>query len=278
MSAIEAMKKRSSVRTYDERTIENEVYDKIEAYLNEPGNLAGPFGHSTKFLLLKQKGGEETLKVGTYGIIKGAGAYLTAIAENANDAIVDCGYAMEKFILFATGLGLGTCWLGGTYDKSSLLHKISVPEGSIIPAVTPLGYGKGKRRVFESMMRSFVSAADRKPWKELFLGGDFSAPLAENGAGELNTALEMVRIGPSASNKQPWRLVTDGRTCHFYLAHTPGYVGNTLGYDMQRLDIGIAMCHFDLVCREAGMTGEWTREDPKLTDKKEPVYIASYKL
>lgn len=279
MPGTDVMKKRCSIRTYDGRPIEKEAYDKILAFIGDPDNLTGPFGHKTEYMLLDQKeGAGSAAKIGTYGIIKGAASYLVSITGKENDAIVDCGYAMEKLILFATELGLGTCWMGGTYDKASLLHKADIPKDRIIPAITPLGYSKGKRRTFESLMRGFVSAANRKPWKELFYSADFNRPIEENGAGEMNTPLAMVRIGPSASNKQPWRLVLSGRTCHFYLAHTPGYIGNALGYDMQRLDIGIAMCHFELAMGEVGKKGEWVKDDPKLTDKKEPEYIISYRF
>ena len=32
--------------------------------------------------------------------------------------------------------------------------------------------------------------------------------------------------------------------------------------DLQRLDMGIAMCHFELAADEAGFDGEWVVDDP----------------
>ncbi|MDZ7838929.1 MAG: nitroreductase family protein [Actinomycetota bacterium] len=58
--------------------------------------------------------------LGTYGIIKGA-KYFIGGTINKNDkrnyCLVDFGYVFEKIILFITDLGLGTCWLGGTFNK-----------------------------------------------------------------------------------------------------------------------------------------------------------------
>jgi hypothetical protein len=79
----------------------------------------------------------------------------------------------------------------------------------------------------------------------------------------------MVRLGPSASNHQPWRVVKEGKNWHFYLKRTPGYNERLLvklsgTADLQRIDMGIAMCHFDLTARELGLTGQWVEEEPDI--------------
>jgi len=78
-----------------------------------------------------------------------------------------------------------------------------------------------------------------------------------------------VRLAPSASNRQPWRVVQDGSAYHFYLQRTPGYGRGfpftLLGLaDLQRVDIGIAMCHFALTASELGLAGAWTVRQPSL--------------
>ena len=72
----------------------------------------------------------------------------------------------------------------------------------------------------------------------------------------------MVRLGPSPSNKQPWHIVRSGSDWHFYLRRTPGYrdgrINKVLNIsDLQRLDIGISMCHFELSAHELGLAGRW---------------------
>jgi nitroreductase len=81
-------------------------------------------------------------------------------------------------------------------------------------------------------------------------------------------ALEMVRLAPSASNKQPWRMVREKNTdvFHLFLQRTKGYHENNSKWfglmDMQRVDMGIAMSHFELACREEGVEGGWTELKP----------------
>ncbi|MBE0687725.1 MAG: nitroreductase, partial [Anaerolineaceae bacterium] len=77
------------------------------------------------------------------------------------------------------------------------------------------------------------------------------------------------RLGPSASNKQPWRIVQANGAFHFFIQRTKGYrnVMTRLVQidDMQRLDIGIAMCHFELTAQELGLQGKWGIVDHGLT-------------
>ena len=92
-----------------------------------------------------------------------------------------------------------------------------------------------------------------------------------------------MRTAPSATNKQPWRIVRIGRPdggpvgghggghdWHFHLVRTKGYgKGSTVFTvlriaDLQRVDLGIAMCHFELVARESGLDGSWVVDDPGL--------------
>ena len=105
-------------------------------------------------------------------------------------------------------------------------------------------------------------------WDGLFFDGPSAAPLGEDAAGPYAVPLEMVRLAPSASNKQPWRIVRIGRDWHFFLERTPGYWGRSKRLakiaDLQRVDIGIAMCHFALAAQEVGLQGEWVVADPDL--------------
>jgi nitroreductase len=103
----------------------------------------------------------------------------------------------------------------------------------------------------------------------LFFDTTFEETLSPQAAGEYASALEMVRRGPSASNRQPWRVVKDGNMWHFYLQRTPGYRERMLVRlftvaDMQRIDIGIAMCHFELMARDHGLDGHWVINTPDI--------------
>jgi len=68
-----------------------------------------------------------------------------------------------------------------------------------------------------------------------------------------------VRMGPSASNKQPWRVVKEKHTdvFHFYISRTPGYGERYPDISLQDIDMGIAMCHFEVALQEMNLKGSW---------------------
>ena len=74
-----------------------------------------------------------------------------------------------------------------------------------------------------------------------------------------------------------------GRTVAFYLQRTPGYgkdslIGKILGVaDVQRVDMGIALCHFELTMRELGLPGGWIIREPALAKPdRHTEYVASW--
>lgn len=86
----------------------------------------------------------------------------------------------------------------------------------------------------------------------------------------------MVRLGPSASNKQPWRLVIQDGSCHFYEYKTPGYT-DRFPYDIQRIDMGIAAAHFDFAVKEKGLRGTFnTSSQPKIDLPEHVEYVFSW--
>lgn len=57
------------------------------------------------------------------------------------------------------------------------------------------------------------------------------------------------------SNKQPWRIIKDKSGYQFSLCRTKGY--EMANFDIQKNDLGIAMCHFELTANELGLNGRW---------------------
>ncbi len=48
--------------------------------------------------------------------------------------------------------------------------------------------------------------------------------------------------------------------------------------DLQRIDMGIAMAHFDLTARELGLIGQWVIDEPHLEKTDEQIeYTISWK-
>ncbi|MDP4162637.1 MAG: nitroreductase family protein [Bacillota bacterium] len=278
---IDTMQKRQSIRTYDTKNISESDFTKIKEYIKKDENFKGPFGYQGRVELVQVTNyvTDKGIKLGTYGFIKNQKGYLVGLAENHKDSLLDFAYCFQKLVLYLTDLEIGTCWMGGTFNRNSFEQEISIQKGEFIPCITPIGYPNEKQRVFDKVARMVVKADNKKAWDKLFYDTDFTAPLTKEKAGELEIPIEMVRLGPSASNKQPWRLVLseDRKVVHFYIEHTPNY-SSKLGYDMQLLDIGIAMCQFDIACQELRMDGEWFKEEPVMLLPNENVeYMVSWK-
>lgn len=249
----EVIKERISVRTYSGQPITEETKKKIGDYAE---TVTNPFDAKITFKLLESDAALNAAKLGTYGFIKGAKNYIGASVQESELELEGLGYAFEKMILYITSLGLGTCWLGGTFKRSEFAAAMSIKKDELFPCVTPFGFAAEKKRMTDSMVRMIAKSDTRKPWSELFFDQNFTTPLLTNEAGDYERPLEMVRLAPSASNKQPWRIVKDKNAYHFFEYKTPGY-SSKFGYDIQRLDLGIAACHFHLTAVERELNGRF---------------------
>jgi nitroreductase len=265
---------RKSVRTYLDKRLPDDTMRKLERYAE---GLTSPFGGTVRFRLLKSGPEAAAEKLGTYGMIKGASCYIAAAAGQSKHNLEALGYQFEQLVLYATTLDLGTCWLGGTFQKSRFAAAMHVGPDEIFPVVSPVGYPAEQMRVAEGLMRRFVGADHRKPWRELFFDETFARPLTMEAAGEFSLPLELVRRAPSASNRQPWRIVRAGDVFHFYEHKIPGY-SSMFPYDIQRIDLGIAACHFELAARELGLAGAFIwLEQPVPDCPANTHYIVSWK-
>ncbi|MGH4140907.1 nitroreductase family protein [Clostridium sp.] len=166
-SVIELIKMRTSSRSFDQKNIQSITLKKLKDYItkiNEETKLRVRF----IFIQSNDNDGGKVKKLGTYGIISGANSFIIGILNKEEKNAIEFGYLFEKIVLFATDLGLQTCWLGGTFNKGDFEQNMSSLDNEFIPIVSPVGTKKEKPRVFESAMRVIVGANKRKPWSELF--------------------------------------------------------------------------------------------------------------
>ena len=281
-SVADIIRRRFSCRTYLNQPIEIELKKPLDEYASSVQN--GPFGTQARFKLVDASRADQNSlrRLGTYGFIKGATGFLIGATTQADDNLEDFGYLMEKIVLYATGLGLGTCWLGGTFTKSSFAKRISAGNGEIVPAVVSVGYIAEKPRMIETLLRKQPDPDNRFPWEKLYFDGDFGIPLKRESLGDYELPLSMLRLAPSASNRQPWRVVVQENKFHFYLQRTPGYreswlVRLTTVADLQRIDMGIALSHFELMAEELGLAGCWETNEPDISKSNDwTEYVISW--
>jgi nitroreductase len=261
-SITEIIQKRYSCRSYSADPVESSVLQRFQKIVSAPQK--GPFGNSPRFVLISMDtvSRDDWKKLGTYGVIKNAHWYLAGMISPAPMATQDYGYCKEKLILKATELGLNTCWLGGTFAISAFGRAAGMHRNELLPTVTPIGYAARRRSLTERFMRGIAGSDGRRPWSDIFFKGGISIPLVPEETGAYREALENVRLAPSASNKQPWRIVYEQNrnTFLFCLSRAFGY-RHMRDVSLQEIDIGIAMCHFELTVQELGLAGSWCQND-----------------
>jgi nitroreductase len=275
-SIIELIKSRSSIRNYIDKPLSSTSVIRIKELISE--KIKTPFGSDISFKLVENSKMEGQKPIGTYGMITGANSYIAGKVKKSGKNLEDFGYALEKIILYLTDMGLGTCWLGGTFNREEFKKILELQDDEIIPAVTPVGPAGKKFSIKSMIIRFIIKAKKRKTWNELFFN-EAGSPLSD--AGLYETPLEMIRLAPSASNKQPWRIVRENDSFHFIIERLPSYQERLkeIGVDIQRLDMGIAMCHFELTCSHLNLYGEWkVIDNPKIPVINNSEYIISWKI
>ena len=268
LSAIEQIKKRRSVRTFDGRTLDEGIKETIKSYMKDNKN---PFDIPVEIKFLDAK--ENGLSC---PVVSGTDLFVGGKIENVPNASAAFGYSFEVFVLLAQSLGLGTVWLGGTMNRAAFEAAMELGENEMMPCASPIGTVAKKMSIRENMMRKAIKADERLPFEELFFEKSMDKPLTAEKAGNLKVPLEMVRLAPSAVNKQPWRVVVEDKMVHFYLKRSKGF-GKEGKLDMQMIDMGIALCHFELAAKECGLKTEFFQEEPKIT-VGEAEYVASYRI
>ena len=267
MEGMELIRHRRSVRTFDGNALRADDAEKILDYAARAEN---PYGIEIRWKLLHA--GKDHLRA---PVITGADTYIAGCVRRMPHAEEAFGYTFERVVLFAEAMGIGTTWIAGTMDRPAFEKALGLQEDEVMPCVSPLGYPADRMSLRETMMRRGVKADARMEFSELFFDGNFDRPLVATAPWQ--ESLEMVRWAPSAVNKQPWRIVVRGQTAHVYEKHSKGYV-NASGWDLQKVDIGIAMLHlvYGLECQ--GYSAHLTLEDPGIPVPEGMEYVGSFVL
>jgi len=157
LSFLELVNKRFSVRDYLDKPVERE---KINICL-EAARLAPSACNSQpwKFIIIDEPELKNKLcdKIfsGPYItniFVKKAPVLLVVLSEKGNFIsrvgsflrdtryyLIDIGIAVEHFVLQATELGLGTCWIGWFNEKEAK-KILSIPESKKIDVIVAVGY------------------------------------------------------------------------------------------------------------------------------------------
>ena len=266
---LELITSRKSVRTFDGRPLSARDKERLTAFFDAAAN---PFGIPVRFVLLDAQ--EHGL---SSPVLSGETMYVAGIVKKGPYADAAFGFSFEKLVLYAWSLGIGTTWIGGTMKRALFEAAAGLAEDEMMPCMSPLGYPAAKRSVKEVMMRKGVGADARMSADRMFFSGEWGVPLELSRRSDLRDVLEMVRWAPSAVNKQPWRIVACDDDFHFFEARDRKYTNEKTG-DLQKTDVGIALCHFMTGMEDRGRNTEVVIRDPGIAVPDGAEYIATVRI
>lgn len=244
---------RHSVRNYSDKDIPDELIEKIEEFIKD---ISNPFYEKLRVSLIKNNSEENDVKLGTYGTISGGKYFLSIACEKGENDFIGVGYVFERIILYCTYLGLDTVWLGGTFAKGKFAKAMNLNGNEVLPIVSPLGYEGGKKTIIARLIGN--KNKKRKDFNKLFFNGNFDNPFTFKDDDKYSRIFEMIRLAPSAINKQPWRVLKTNNEIHFF---------NCEKGSIHKIDMGIALCHFHLMCKLENIDGEFKHLDNINHDK-----------
>ena len=238
MTQWEAVQTRISCRAYQETLLPGEVLGQLEekiAALNAASGL--------RFCLCVSRDPEKPAVKLAGAMFSGRVTCCAALFGGEDDLSGEkVGYYGQELVLFATRLGLGTCWVAGTYDARSL--SVAPGPGEKLWDVIPMGYAQEKTPRKQTMIRAAIRRRSRK--LESFVESE--TPFADL-PDWVKRGAEAVSLGPSAVNQQPFNVVwRDDRVFAKLWKNGHGLGCNDMGIAKKQFEVGAAAC---------GVKGTW---------------------
>ena len=256
-----AMNTRRSVRSFEMREVEEELMQKLKDYIQ---NLEVPFNHDVKVRFFNASP-DKSLYTSFTAPPKG----MAFVANTDIKSISTAGFVGEMVILYATSLGLSTCWYGHyslkelerimphlgknkTLDNPKWGYGKGIVEGERAICISPLGYfKKDGLRLADRVTESFMSYK-RKQVNAFLEGGINEESLPK----DILYAFDVARKAPSGANSQHWHFNVSPDFKTIRIAMPLGY--KHIKWEHPDVDIGICACHFWLGLELKGIKSKVT--------------------
>jgi nitroreductase len=223
MDLLEAINERCSHRYYLETPMKEGDVQKLR-------NAIAQMNRNTELniqLILNTNGSFEKIKT-SYGIFSGVLHYVAVVGKDNEIAKEKAGYFGEKLVLEATRLGLGTCWIGASYDKKTCLCERKGNEALF--CIIAIGNISARRSVKENIVYHIIHR-NIKAIEELYDSGEKAPPWFING-------IKAVQKAPSSSHLQPVRFHFNGGGVTASIAEESPFSAVNLGIAKQHFELG----------------------------------------
>lgn len=231
MTGLDLLGERRSVRSYLPESLSRTIRTTLESeatYINshEAGlNFRLVFDDENPFKGFRN----------SYGMFRNTRNYLTAIIDPTfPDAYERAGYYGQQFVMKALELGIGSCFIGGTFSRDRIAVRMEIYER--LPFIIAFGYPGGEDSLITQLLKKFIRKKNRE-LRKYFIGTDTQYAWSQAAYPWLMTGLEGLSYSPSASNRQPIRIglrESDGRSM-LYATSVKG---------KSPIDLGIAKFNF----------------------------------
>lgn len=162
---------------------------------------------------------------GSYGLFSGVhGLILMAGPKGEANLKELCGRHGERLVLEATKRGLGTCWVGGTYDRALLLDTLSGRQELV--AVITIGPVKRER----SLLHRAADAVRNRDPEKMYVADEEPPEWFVQGAAAAACA-------PGSQGRQPVCFTWQGGIAK---------AGVPDEKELHLVDLGIAKLHFEI--------------------------------
>ena len=190
MTSAEAILVRTSNRRYLERGLTEDELSQLRKIIAAANQASG-----LRMQLLTDCPEAFSSLRSSYGLFSGVRNMVALVGSGDLPYLLEkCGYYGQKVLLGATALGLGTCWVGGTYDPSRVPCSLEV--GEKLCGVITVGPVAPQPGVTERLIRSAIHRRHRSA-AELSRGLGAAPAWFQSG-------INAVVRAPSAMNRQPY--------------------------------------------------------------------------
>ncbi len=198
---INQLKERRSVRSFIDSSIPQSMRDTIKSMVtmidtHEAGmHFEAFFDDDNPFRGFTR----------SYGFFRNPKNYIAAVVDvSFPGAYERAGYFSEQLVLNLVQLGLGTCFVGGTFDPTKTGVNLRVDRKILF--VILFGYeDKAAKRPIQNLMVKMLKSVNVSASK-LFVGTENDYEDALKAVPELPACLEALDCAPSWMNKRPARI------------------------------------------------------------------------
>jgi len=247
---IDLLLKRHSVRKYSPQRVAPDIINKLNAAITSVNTHEA----GMHFQLFTDDPEPFRGFTRSYGMLSGVRNYIAAVADTSFAHWRQrAGFCGMEIVMKATGLGLGTCFVSGTFSAANVAARVRAGERLLF--LITFGYEdhSGGPGIIASLTSKI--AHRKKMTAEDFIISSIPTSKLYHDIPLLSTALDALAHSPSALNKRPTRMRVERNNEGGYMIEASVPAGN----EAYEIDLGIALYSIQSV-----MPGYWDWGNPAI--------------